>query len=406
MNGKDMMKSLLKIVKNKRVGYALLAILIASVMWIYVAQSQNPMEERLFEIPLEYNNLPANMAVVDRLDTVSVRVQGYTRIVENLDTRDITASLDLSDANVGQYVSKISIELPSNVQLISVTPVDVEVNIQELRSVEVAVKVNTDDVTVAEGYTLLTPIIDTSAVKVSGAEENVAKIDHAEVKIPAGTLAGSYNGTLAVSVYDENGNSLDDLVEIVPDTVDVLVPVVTEEPSKVAPISASLVGEPAEGYTISRILISPNVVTVYGSQHLLNNMDYVLTEPIDITDARGNISASVGLISGEGLRLDSEENVDVVVYIEREDTVTFDNVQVKLINSDASRSYALSTEMVRVTVRGPLSGVSALSANSISVEADVSGLETGTHQVHLTYTIPGTSYVESISPDTITVRVR
>ena len=406
MNGKDVMKSLLKIVKNKHLGYALVAVLIASVLWIYVAQSQNPMEERLFEIPLEYNNLPANMAVVDRLDTVSVRVQGYTRIVENLDTRDITASLDLSDANVGQYVSKINIELPSNVQLISVTPVDVEVNIQELRSVEVAVEVNTDDVTVAEGYTLLTPIIDISAVKVSGAEENVALIDHAEVKIPAGTLSESYNGTLAVSVYDENGNSLDDLVEIVPDAIDVLLPVVTEEPSKVAPISAALVGEPADGYTISRILISPNVVTVYGSQYLLDNIDYVLTESIDITNARGNVSANVGLISGEGIRLDSEENVDVVVFIEREDTVTFDNVQVKLINSDASRSYSLSQETVSVTVRGPLSGISALSANSISVEADVSGLETGTHQVHLTYTIPGTSYVESISPDTVTVRVR
>ncbi len=406
MNGKDVMKSLLKIVKNKHLGYALVAVLIASVLWIYVAQSQNPMEERLFEIPLEYNNLPANMAVVDRLDTVSVRVQGYTRIVENLDTRDITASLDLSDANVGQYVSKINIELPSNVQLISVTPVDVEVNIQELRSVEVAVEVNTDDVTVAEGYTLLTPIIDISAVKVSGAEENVALIDHAEVKIPAGTLSESYNGTLAVSVYDENGNSLDDLVEIVPDAIDVLLPVVTEEPSKVAPISAALVGEPADGYTISRILISPNVVTVYGSQYLLDNIDYVLTESIDITNARGNVSANVGLISGEGIRLDSEENVDVVVFIEREDTVTFDNVQVKLINSDASRSYSLSRETVSVTVRGPLSGISALSANSISVEADVSGLETGTHQVHLTYTIPGTSYVESISPDTVTVRVR
>ena len=87
--------------RDNRIFYAILAVLISAVLWMYVAQSQNPMEEKLYEIPLEYNNLPATMAVVDKLDTVKVRVQGYSGILENVDTKDITALLDLSDANIG-----------------------------------------------------------------------------------------------------------------------------------------------------------------------------------------------------------------------------------------------------------------------------------------------------------------
>ena len=161
-------KKLFEKLNNSKAAYMLLALVIAAFLWVYVAQSQNPMAEKLFEIPLEYNNLPANMAVVDKMDTVKVRVQGYNGVVENLDTKDISASFDLSDANIGQYVAKINIGLPSGVQLISVSPVDVEVNIQELQSVTIPIEVDTGDVTAEDGYVIMTPITLTDAVKISG----------------------------------------------------------------------------------------------------------------------------------------------------------------------------------------------------------------------------------------------
>lgn len=386
--------------------YIMLALVIAVFLWVYVAQSQNPMTEKLFEIPLEYNNLPANMAVVDKVETVKVRVQGYNGVVENLDTKDISASVDLTDANIGQYVAKINIGLPAGVQLISVSPVDIEVNIQELKSVTVPVEVDTSDVSAEDGYTLMTPSALTDAVKISGAKDNVAKISKAVVKIPAGVLTDSYNGTLPVSVYDANGNSLDDLLTVMPEAVEVVLPVVSDTPSKVAPISASLVGEPAEGYTVSRIVIVPNIVTAFASQYLLDNIDYVQTEAIDITGAKSNVTAKVGLISDDGVRLDIQDQIDVVVMIEKEATRTFDNVQVKLTNSNTAYRYVLSQEVVSVTVQGPASAVEQLSANNISVEADVAGLESGSKSIKLTYNIAGTCYVQSIRPSSVTVIVQ
>ena len=386
--------------------YIMLALVIAVFLWVYVAQSQNPMTEKLFEIPLEYNNLPANMAVVDKVDTVKVRVQGYNGVVENLDTKDISASVDLTDANIGQYVAKINIGLPAGVQLISVSPVDIEVNIQELKSVTVPVEVDTSDVSAEDGYTLMTPSALTDAVKISGAKDNVAKISKAVVKIPAGVLTDSYNGTLPVSVYDANGNSLDDLLTVMPETVEVVLPVVSDTPSKIAPISASLVGEPAEGYTVSRIVIVPNIVTAFASQYLLDNIDYVQTEAIDITGAKSNVTAKVGLISDDGVRLDIQDQINVVVMIEKEATRTFDNVQVKLTNSNTAYRYVLSQEVVSVTVQGPASAVEQLAANNISVEADVAGLESGSRSIKLTYNIAGTCYVQSIRPSSVTVIVQ
>lgn len=391
--------------RTKKFSYILLAVVIAAILWIYVAQSQNPLEEKLYEIPLEYNNLPANMAVVDKLDTVKVRIQGYAGILENVDNKDITASLDLSDANIGQYVSKINIELPAGVQLISVTPVDVEVNIQELASIEVPVEVDYSAVSADEGCQILPPVVMTDAVMVSAAKENIEKIDKAVVKIAPCTLSESYSGRLPVIVYDKDGNSMDNLAEVQPETVDVMLPVIGDSPSKAAPISANLVGEPAAGYAVSQIIISPNIVTAYANQYLLNNIDYIFTEAIDITGAKDDVSAKVGLVSDDGVRLDNEEGVDVLVCIERETKRTFENVQIKLTNSNSSYKYTLSRDSVTVVVKGPQSLLDSLSANNISVEADAAGFKKGSNYCNLTYTAPGASYIEKISPEAINILV-
>ena len=157
---------------------------------------------------------------------------------------------------------------------------------------------------------------------------------------------------------------------------------------------------------MSRIVIAPNIVTAFASQYLLDNIDYVQTEAIDITGAKSNVTAKVGLISDDGVRLDIQDQIDVVVMIEKEATRTFDNVQVKLTNSNTAYRYVLSQEVVSVTVQGPASAVEQLSANNISVEADVAGLESGSKSIKLTYNIAGTCYVQSIRPSSVTVIVQ
>lgn len=392
--------------RNKKSFYMVLALIISITLWVYVAQSQNPVEEKLYEIPLEYNNLPATMAVVDKMDTVKVRIQGYSGVLENVDTKDITASLDLSNANIGQYVAKINIELPSGVQLISVTPVDVEVNIQEMVTVEVPVEIDHSDVLADDGCQVLTPVAMTDVVSISGAKDNMAKINKAVVKVPAGKLSESYSGTLPVIVYDKYGGSMEDLVTVTPEAIDVMIPVIGDSPSKVAPISANLVGSPAEGYAVSRIIISPNIVTAYASQTLLDGIDYIYTEAIDISGAKNDISVKANLIADDGIRLDFEGQVDILIKIEKTTTKVFDNVQIKLTNPDSGHKYALTTSVVSVKVSGPKSILDSLTANNISVIADVAGLQSGYHNVKLTYSTPGASYVESITPETVTVYVK
>lgn len=392
--------------KNKKIIYMVFALIIAVTLWVYVTQSSNPLEEKLYEIPVEYNNLPSTMAVLDKTDTVKVRIQGYSGVLENIDTKDITATVDLSNANIGQYVAKINIELPSGVQLISVTPLDVEVDIQEMVTVEVPVEIDISEVWADDGCRILTPVAMTDVVSISGAKDNVAKISKAVVMVPSAKLSQSYSGTLPVLVYDKYGGSLEGLVKVWPETIDVMVPVIGDAPSKVAPISANLVGSPAQGYAVSRIIVSPNIVTAYAGQTLLDSIDYIYTEAIDISGAKGDITAKAGLIADDGIRLDIENEVDVLIQIEKTTTRVFDNVQIKLTNSDSGYKYILSSDMVSVKVSGPESVMESLTANNISVEADMAGLKNGYHSVKLTYSIPGASYVESITPSTVTVYVK
>ena len=388
---------------QSRWAYRVFALLAAIALWFYVVQIQNPTEERLLEVSVDYINLPANMAISDKVDTVKVRIQGSKNVVEDILPKDITASLDLSEANIGQFVGKINITLPERVQLVSVTPIDIAVEVQELVEVQRSVKVVTENIQMVEGYSMLTPSVYPEEVILSGSKDKIALVDRVYVTVEDRELSGNFEASMPVNVADKNGNSLNSWITVRPSNVDVLLPVVSDTPSKVAPISASITGEPAEGYMIRRIIIEPSVVTVLGSQEALDRISYVYTSPIDVSGTKNDVSVETSLISSEGIQLDNQEDIKVVVQIEQESSKVLDSVLINVVNKGNQLHYDLAETTATIRVSGPKTVIDELSNSTVTLEADVDGLGVGRHTVSLTASVPASVNVESIYPNEVSI---
>jgi YbbR domain-containing protein len=85
--------------------------------------------QRNFEIAVQTGDLKQGLAVTLAPDGVTVTVAGSLPVLDALAGDAITARIDLADVTPGTYQLSPKIELPANVELIVVTPSDIQVTV-------------------------------------------------------------------------------------------------------------------------------------------------------------------------------------------------------------------------------------------------------------------------------------
>jgi len=109
----------------------LAALLTALVLW-YQLREVEPVVERSLERPLEVVGLGEDRAVVGLPKTVTVRLGGTARIVENLNPGAVIAFVDVSGVNEGPFSAEVQLRAPSGVRIVEVVPAKVEARIERL----------------------------------------------------------------------------------------------------------------------------------------------------------------------------------------------------------------------------------------------------------------------------------
>ena len=108
------------------------AVTIAVLLWLTVAGE--PVVERGLEIPLEFENVPAELEIAEApLETVSVRVRGTSRRMSQLDTAQVVAVLDLSDERPGRRLFDMftgRVDVPRGLEITSVVPATVTLTLE------------------------------------------------------------------------------------------------------------------------------------------------------------------------------------------------------------------------------------------------------------------------------------
>ncbi|MQL51282.1 hypothetical protein GFC01_03190 [Desulfofundulus thermobenzoicus] len=282
------------------------AVLMALLLWVYVTNEQNPLDERLFNVNLHARGTPADMMVAGLPATVTVRVQGTRGQLTGVTGADFQALVDLSGIEPGDNDLPISVSAPPGVRVLQVSPARVRVQADRMVEKRVPVEVSVKG-TPAAGYHMLAPVAEPATVLLKGPGRLVNPQGRVTLSVDVQGATGTVEQVVSVS-------GLPAEVGFSPRTVRVTIPV-TPLPVKEVPVQGRVKGDPGAGYRVQEVQVEPATVQVSAPADVLSGISGVSTPEVDIGGAVRDVVQKVTLpVPGPGVLLRPVE-VTVTVRI-------------------------------------------------------------------------------------------
>ena len=402
------------------IGWKLLALLSAMILYFIVMNIVNPLQKRVVPKAINYINedtLEKNGFIIVNKDKipsiVQLNIQAKQLDLNNLyNPSVVNAYVDLSSIDesynnrLGQLISlPISINIPSVYTLMSKNPESISIIIDrvisEFRPVEV-IPVGA----VKEGYENMPPAYhDTVEVTAPKSILDTISSIRAEIDIKNADKDIIVNEA-KLRVIDSDNNDITKSVSLNVYTMQVRIPVY---PIKEVPVVARIGGNPKSGYWVSDIVSSPQTVEIVGPEDVLQGISSIELAPIPLNEATSDISVDYNIwdyLKGTSLtiRNSSVFNVNVTVHIDEEATKHLNLLiqNISIIRDNSVLVPQLPTDPIPVTIRGPANAINGISNYNLKAELDLSGLSTGIHDVPLHLDLPSNV---SISDAPIKLRV-
>lgn len=373
---------------KRKIIYALLSIVAAFGLWLYVITAVSPEYEDTFsdisvelknDTPLHDRNL---MVLMDKLPTVTLKLSGNRSDLSKLNSGNIKLQVDLSRIyEAGEQEVAYTIRYPDNMpsnsfEILSQDPGVVKLNIVERTSVTVPIQGMAFN-QVADGYIADKENLTMSAdsVTLTGPASVVNKIKMARVMIDLKGKDESISQEYPLEFLDENGSKVE-IGEHVVSSVEAVHVNLKIEFSKVIDLVVNVI--PGGGATAdnTKVKLNYNSITVSGSKHLLDQLQSL------------QINIDLGMIE------ESVEDMPIVVKLPEGVTNVTGNVlatidmpklKTKMLNvthfvaqSVASGLQAeFITKSLEVTLRGDPGKIDQLTAGDIVVVVDFSQVEPG-----------------------------
>jgi len=170
---------------RRDLGAKLFAVGAAFVLWFFVNAGKR--ETLVLSFPIELHNLPEQVVVAnpDRLDAVSVKLNGPGPLLASLEPRRAPIVLDLAHVRVGEEtrlkLRDEMIRLPRGVRVLDIEPSYAPVRLEPVRHAVVAVTLARGGEP-AEGYHVGSVRIAPKKVSVSGPKSIVERLQSVETE--------------------------------------------------------------------------------------------------------------------------------------------------------------------------------------------------------------------------------
>jgi YbbR domain-containing protein len=389
-------------------GLAVLSIVLAFGLWIYVTDSENPTRTRVLpiDIPVEAINVPDDVAIADDIAPVRVRVTVADEVFDSLSATDFEATVDLDGLGVGSYeglpVEVEPLTSRGGLRIASVLPSTADVTLAPLIGKSVPVQIEVQG-TPAPGYSMGTPIIDDDTVLVTGPQEEVDKVTQVTATVDVSGQTGDIDRAVRLTPRNDRG-FLVQRVQLEPSITGVSIAIDQETFSRAVVVSVVTQGKPASGYNVSAVSVSPPTVTVRGSQSYITTATSISTRPIDIEGASETIVQTVSLDVPSGAEITgSGTTVTVTVTISAALSEFSFSVPVTAANLEGSVAISGALPSVSVTLVGPYDILSQVSPVDISATISLDGLTAGTHDVQVEVRPLAGVVVAGVSPGSVSI---
>jgi YbbR domain-containing protein len=384
----------------------LLALALAVVVWFSAETAANPNIMGTRSVPLEIFGLDPNMLVVGSPPAqVRVTLRAPTSVMNSLDSVDgsVTAWVDVSGLDAGTYELEVSAQASETygpVRVTQITPQFVTLTLEPLitRSLPVDLVISGDP---AIGYQKGAPSYTPDSVTVSGAASVVDRVTSTQVALDISEADKTIDVVIPVLALDANGDPVEGVL-INPKDISVTQPVYLQGGYRNVIVKVLTTGQPANGYKLTNITVSPlNVVVFASDPQLVNDLPgFVETEPVDLTGSEDDVDTFAALQLPEGVSVVGDETVLVqvsIAAIEGSLTMELPVTPIGLLPTQAALQVILS---------GPVPVLDSLEPSDIRVVVDLTGLELGIYVLEPRVDLlPDRLRADAILPTTIEVTV-
>ena len=176
---------------------------------------------------------------------------------------------------------------------------------------------------------------------------------------------------------------------------------------KTVDVIAVLEGNPAPGFAVVDVSLTPNRIVLRGRATMLADINTVKTRPIDLETASEPFKKEVPLNLPEAIAVDPPLRIVVAQVDVKERIITrvLENVPLSGLGSPAG--HQIQPETITLTVSGPENIVNGIESDpAFAVTVDLTGLPAGSHRLTATINLPVQIKLVQVSPKRFSVTIQ
>ena len=391
----------------------LLALILGVAVWVSAVSAADPDVVRTFprSIPIEIVGQDPTLVLTNEVPaTMEVTLRAPQSVWEILTSQEnaVRAILDLSGLAAGEHTVNLQVQVDPDArptQIVLTNPNSVTIDLESLKSKPLSINLSLTGQPAA-GYQAGEATVTERQVTISGPESLVEQAVAARVAIDLdGVRESIANEPVPVQIIDAKSEVVKGLT-VNPEAVKANVPVSQQSGYRDLAVRVVVNGQQAPGYRLEKISVFPLVVTVVSKDPaLVNSLPGVVdTQPLDLQDAKEDISTRLALDLPEGVTLIGPQTVQVQVSITPiQNSIKLSNLSIKVIGIADGLAAHTFPETVEVFISGPVPVLETLTAQDVTVTVDVTGLGPGNYQLEPKVDTPSNVSFDSILPGTVEV---
>lgn len=374
---------------TRNIGLKILAIILASILWLVITNVDDPVTAKSFpNIPVQILNadeIKALNQVYSITEGASIDFTAAARrsVADSLSKEDfrITADLsklsDLKTVTINiKYLGSPSDGVTITNGLNQVMKVEMEDLVE--KHFRVAVKQAGE---LSKGCYVYEKTAST-ILKISGPRSKIEKIADVVVEVDVTGYTKSFNTVEEPKALDADGKEIDD-TNLTFSRASIPVSVGMYNTKSIS-LNIDPIGTAANGYVMTNKEYEPQTIEIAAADDVLNKIDE-LTINEDISGASANIEKEVNLQEQlpEGVILvDENQTVVVNITVEREQTkeitIQPSDIDVRNVPEDLEMNY-LTTAPITIMLSGPKKEIDGLSKADIKPYIDLTNFKIGNY---------------------------
>ena len=376
-----------------KVGAALLSVLCACGLWLYVITTVSPdSTETYYNIPIVWEGesvLTENGLMVTAVssNTVNLKLSGNRSDLGKLNSGNITIKADLSGIREPGNQVRVNCSSPSfpgefaanDFSIESMEPYGITATIVRRAEKTVPVEVVWSGKPAAGFMTdRENRVLDVSEVKLKGPESVVNTIAKAVINVDLEGRKESVSESYHYTLCDEAGTPVDAKL-IVTDVEEIRLDVAIRRVKELKLLCPVIPGGGANEQNTT-VSLSAETIRVSGSEAALDNLGDTLTiGTINLADISRDTTLTFGITLPEGIvNLTGVTEVTAEVKFQGLITKELTVETIHSVNIPEGLDVELITQKLTLIVRGPADEIRAVTPNDVVVTVDFTGAEVGT----------------------------